>query len=73
MNETSTTENLILYLFNETAMAESVLIQREIDHDPAVEGEFENIKKAVSLLDKALISPSKECISNLMSYASIDK
>jgi hypothetical protein len=69
MVQTSTTENLILYLFNETKMVDSVLIQREIDQDAEVENEFENIKSALDYLDKALIAPSEKSISKIMAYA----
>lgn len=69
MNRTSTTENLILYLFNETGMTDSVLIQRNIDTDPEVETEFDNIKRAFRYVDKALMNPSPRCLSNILEYS----
>lgn len=69
MIKTSTTENLILYLFNETGMSDSVLIQREIDTDPEIKNEFDSIKRAVRYIDKALIDPSPECLNKIMRYA----
>ena len=69
MSETSTTEKLFLYLFNETGMTDSVLIQRDIDTDPEVETEFENIKRAFKYVDKALMSPSPQCLSNILQYS----
>lgn len=69
MIKTSTTENLILYLFNETGMSDSVLIQRDIDTDPEVENEFDSIKRAVRYIDKALMDPSPECLNKIMRYA----
>jgi hypothetical protein len=69
MSKTSTTEKLILYLFNETEMTDSVLVQRTIDYDPEVECEFENLKATLRLLDASLVAPSQKTISNIMAYA----
>ncbi len=70
MNKTSTTEKLVLYLFNETAMAESVLIQRAIDNDDEVEMEFKNIKRAFRFVDRILVDPSPASVQNILRYAS---
>lgn len=69
MVQTSTTESLILYLFNETDMIESVLIQREIDENMEVENEFEHMKSALEYLDNALINPSEASVSKIMAFA----
>lgn len=70
MSETSTTEKLILYLFNETEMTDSVLVQRAIDYDPEVECEFENLKATLKFLDDSLMLPSEQSIRNIMKHAS---
>lgn len=69
MSKTSTTEKLILYLFNETGMSDSVLIQRHIDNDEEVETEFTNIKRAFRFVDRALVSPSPQSVKNILQYA----
>jgi len=69
MVQTFTPTNLVLYLYNETAMTESVLIQKSIDSDPVVEEEFECIKKAANLVDKALTSPSAKSIRAILDYS----
>jgi len=69
MSKTSTIEKLVLYLFNETAMTDSVLIQREIDNDDEVEMEFTNIKRAFRFVDRALVDPSPSSVSNILKYA----
>jgi hypothetical protein len=71
MSEISTTEKLILYLFNETALTESVLIQKSIDYDVEVEVEFENIKSAMKVIDNAVMNPSETSIRKIMAYASL--
>jgi len=69
MNSNSTQENLLLYLYNETWMADSVIIQHAIDSDPEIEEEFENLKLVCSLLDGIKISPSSKSIKKIMEFA----
>ncbi len=69
MNKNSTTNALLLYLFNETQMAESVLIQLAIDYDAETEQEFEDIKATFSLMDKLLEAPSEECVNSILAYS----
>ncbi len=64
-----TNEKLILYISNETSLLDSVLIQREIDENPEVECEFENIKASIKLLDSALTRPSIGSVNKIMRFA----
>ena len=73
MSETSTTEKLILYLFNETEMTDSVLVQRAIDYDPEVECEFENLKATLNLLNDSLVAPNQKTISKILDYSSLTR
>ena len=66
MNKMYSTENLILYAYNETELTDSVLIQRSIDGDPLVESEFNEIVASINLLDKALLEPDQAVINRLM-------
>ena len=69
MSKTSTTEKLFLYLFNETGMTDSVLIQRAIDNDEEVAMEFSNIKRAFRFVDRALVDPSPKSVNAILQYA----
>ena len=69
MNKTSTTIDLLLYLYNETRMTESVLIQKAIDYDPETEEEFEELKSAVASLDRLLESPSEKSVNRILNYS----
>ena len=69
MNKKFTLNDLLLYLYNETKMTESVLIQKAIDFDFETEEEFEDLKAAVSYLDNLLESPSKNCVNNILNYS----
>lgn len=71
MNKKFTLNDLLLYLYNETKMTESVLIQKAIDFDAATEEEFEDLKSAVTYLDKLLETPSEKCIKNILKYSKV--
>lgn len=69
MDSNITNEKLILYLYNETDMLDSVLVQKQIDHDPETECEFENLKASLHLLDEAMIRPSQRSVNRIMRFA----
>ena len=69
MKKTSTTIELLLYLYNETKMTESVLIQKDIDHNPETEEEFEELKAAVANFNRLLESPSEKCVNRILNYS----
>jgi len=70
MNETSTiNEKLILYLFNETELLDSVIVQQAIDNDPETECEFENLKASLGLMDRVLTDPSPVTVRRIMDFA----
>lgn len=71
MNETSTNENLILYYFNETDLAKTVMVQRAIDVDVVVRDEFEEIKSVFSTLDELISMPSEHSIDSIMAYSQL--
>jgi hypothetical protein len=66
MNKMYSTEDLILYAYNETELTDTVLIQQSIDGDPLVESEFNEIVACINILDKALLEPDQDVINRLM-------
>jgi hypothetical protein len=71
MHKKFTPNDLLLYLYNETKMTESVLIQKAIDYDCETEEEFEDLKATVKQLDKLLETPSKHCVDNILKYSKV--
>jgi len=69
MNKKITLNDLLLYLYNETKMTDSVLIQKAIDFDWETEEEFEDLKSAVAYFDKLLETPSEKCVQNILMYS----
>ena len=71
MHKKFTPNDLLLYLYNETKMTESVLIQKAIDFDSETEEEFEDLKATVRQLDTLLEMPSKHCMDNILKYSKV--
>lgn len=68
MDETST-KKLLLYLFNETEMTDSVMIQHDIDYNYYVAEEFKNMKESLGYLDEMLVEPSKRSVNQILDYS----
>lgn len=71
MNGTVTLDHLILYLYNETELPETVLVQRAIDNDAEIEEEYSHLIAARNLIDSSLLSASSKSIATVMAYAQL--
>ena len=71
MNKNSTTVNLILYLYNETQLTESVLTQQAIDYDEEIEEEFRQLVFVKKLLEGATIAPRRDTVDRIKSYSKL--
>lgn len=63
------TKKLLLYLFNETEMTDSVEIQHAIDYNYYTGEQFEEMKDTLEHLDSLLVSPDKATIENILAYS----
>lgn len=73
MNDTTTTNELIDYLLNETQLQESVDVQHAIDTDYQVHEEYEELKESMDILDHVLMNPSQESLDVIMNYSALTK
>jgi hypothetical protein len=71
MNETITLNHLVLYLYNETEITESVMIQKAIDQDEEIAEEFYSMAAARDLIDHSLMHASKSSIETILSFATL--
>lgn len=71
MNENITLNHLVLYLYNETEITESVMVQKAIDQDEEIAEEFYSMAAARDLIDHSLMYASKSSIESILSYASL--
>ncbi len=63
------TRKLLLYLFNETEMTDSVVIQHAIDYDYYTAEEFNEIKESFDHLDSLMCDPDQSTVRNIMAYS----
>lgn len=71
MDETITLDHLILYLYNETRLTESVLVQKAIDHNEEVAEEYQALMEARDLIELSLLKPSGKSIQGIMAYSGL--
>lgn len=71
MNKNSTPIDLILYLYNETQLTQSVVTQCAIDYDPEVEEEYRQLVFVKNLLDGAVIAPRTSTVDFIKSYSQV--
>lgn len=69
MDETITLDHLVLYLYNETELTESVLVQQAIDQDDEIAENYSLLIKARNLIDSTLQGPSKESVNSILAYS----
>lgn len=69
MAKTTTTKDLLLYAYNETDLLNSDRIQRGIDGDPLVTGEYKEVLEALENLNCQLPVPGDACIQRILEFA----
>lgn len=71
MNETLTLNDLILYLYNETELLQTVQIQQAIDNHEEVAETFESLVEARSLVQQSLMHASPISVQSVLAYATL--
>ncbi len=71
--QSTTTNELIDYLLNETDLQDSVEVQNAIDTNYQVHEEYEKLKHSMDILDHVLMEPTQESIDVIMSYSALTK
>lgn len=71
MTVSITQNDLLLYLYNETGLVESVAVQNAIDHDDEIAEEYAQMVAARALIDETMLSASETSLSSVLAYASL--
>ena len=72
MFENYNTNDLILYLYNETGLKDTVFIQKAIDHDDEIAEEFSQLVAVKQLIDDfACTLPRKNSVDAIMAYSEL--
>ena len=69
----TTTNELIDYLLNETELQDSVEVQHAIDTNDQVHEAYEELKHTMDILDDVMMEPTQESIDIIMSYSALTK
>lgn len=69
MYNSFTTNDLILYYFNEVELADTVLIQHEIDNNSETEENYQEIVQVMDHIDQCMLNPSESVIKNILNYS----
>lgn len=69
MMDKISTKKLLLYLFNETEMTDSVVVQHAIDENYYVAEEFQEMKESLAHLDSIICDPRKSSVDKILSYS----
>lgn len=71
MDETITLDHLVLYLYNETELTESVLVQQLIDRDEEAAEQYRQLMEARRLIQQDLLAPSKNTVDAILAYSQV--
>ncbi len=71
MNKITTLNYLVLYLYNETKITDTVLIQNAIDTNQEIAETYQDLKYAKALIHETLMTPSQKSIQTILNYSKI--
>jgi len=66
-----TTEDLLLYLYNETSPLQNNIIEEAVNNDWELREKLDILKSSLHTLDKMLESPRPESVQAIMNYAMV--
>lgn len=69
MKQTFTPEQLLRLLYNETSLAETLEMVDEMERDPLLREEFEEMIEAFHQLPRVTFRPSSQTISQILEYS----
>jgi hypothetical protein len=64
-----TPEDLVMYLYHESTPEKTAAIEVALQNDWTLREKLEVLQKAVTTLDKTLVSPRTESVLNVLNYA----
>lgn len=70
MKENFTRPQLLLYAYNETDLMGSDSAQRQIDGDPIVAEEYNEMTEAMNSLNRFIAEPSEKSVQKILAFAS---
>lgn len=69
MQKDFTFNNLVLLLYKETGVSDSLAFYEALEAQPELAAEFEQLAQAKQLLPKVQFSPSKNIVKEILAYS----
>ncbi|EJF53361.1 hypothetical protein SapgrDRAFT_1655 [Saprospira grandis DSM 2844] len=69
MKQLFTTQDLLLYLYDELDCLESMALQKALKTNISLQEELEQLKKGQSQLDDCLLEPEQDILDNILDYS----
>ncbi|WCL82848.1 hypothetical protein PPO43_07065 [Saprospira sp. CCB-QB6] len=69
MKQLFTTQDLLLYLYNELDCLESMAIQKALETNISLQEELEQLKRGQAQLDDCLLEPDQDILDNILDYS----
>lgn len=69
MEELSTQNNLVRFLYQETSLREEIVLKRQMASDSALQEEYTMLKEAKLQLPKVLFNPSASVLDRIMNHS----
>jgi hypothetical protein len=69
MEELSTQNNLVRFLYQETSLREEIVLKRHIASDSALQKEYALLKEAKQKMPKVLFNPSSSVLDRIMNHS----
>ncbi|MCY7422981.1 MAG: hypothetical protein LH478_14710 [Chitinophagaceae bacterium] len=67
-----TTEDLLLYLYQETSKEEREQIEEALENDWDLKEKYDGLRNSLMALDKMIESPRPESIQAILNYAGVN-
>ena len=69
MHKNTTFNDLLLFAFNETQLADTVRVVNALDADPLISNEYAEIQATISGIQEAAVKPSERVMQKILAYA----
>ena len=69
MEELSTKNNLVRFLYQETSFKEEIVLKNNMSFDSALQAEYDLLKTAQQQLPKVLFNPSTSVLDKILKYS----
>jgi len=73
MQQTFTQFNLLKYLYSETDIIESFMLEQQMSYDIELKESYQTLKNSKDLLGSVSLSPSQASIDFIMAYSELTK